>query len=101
MPGSHNSAGQKKLTPPKFCQPFIVEAMASMQASRPPPSQRLNPLATAKGQKLLCELTGKPASIASDYQLLSTRVLFSLSVRAGKHHKASAESSWAVGPCVP
>ena len=28
---------------------------------------RLNPLATAKGQKLLCELTGKPASIVVSY----------------------------------
>ena len=39
-----------------------------MQAvSGPPPSQRLNPLATAKGQKLVCELTGKPASIVVNY----------------------------------
>jgi tetratricopeptide (TPR) repeat protein len=38
-----------------------------MATSRPPPSQRLNPLATAKGQKLLCELTGKPASIVVNY----------------------------------
>ena len=34
---------------------------------RPPPSQRLNPLAIAKGQKLLCELTGKNASIVVNY----------------------------------
>ena len=38
-----------------------------MQGSRPPPSQRLNPLAAAKGQKFLCELTGKPASIVVNY----------------------------------
>eukprot|EP00960_Hanusia_phi_P057894 763699-Hanusia_phi.AAC.1 len=34
-----------------------------MATSRPPPSQKLNPLAVAKGQRFLCELTGKQASI--------------------------------------
>lgn len=35
--------------------------------SRPPPSQRLNPLAANKGQKLACELSGKPATIVVNF----------------------------------